>query len=53
MNAEFEDLLEEVLDERPNLSVQCGTAMKGKDRVKRMKKKVVSKQKALCEAKRK
>ncbi|CAH3038932.1 unnamed protein product [Pocillopora meandrina] len=40
VNAEFEDLLEEVLDERPNLSVQCGTAMKGKDRVKRMKKKV-------------
>jgi len=42
VNAEFEDLLEDVLDERPNLNVQCGTAMRGKDRVKRMKKKVVS-----------
>lgn len=45
VNAEFEELLEDVLDERANLSVQCGTAMRGKDRVKRMKKKVVSKQK--------
>ncbi|XP_073244813.1 uncharacterized protein [Porites lutea] len=40
VNAEFEELLEDVLDERTNLSVQCGTAMQGKDRVKRMKKKV-------------
>ena len=43
VNEEFEELLEDVLDERTNLSVQCGTAMQGKDRVKRMKKKVVSK----------
>ncbi|XP_068741585.1 leucine-rich repeat-containing protein 74B-like [Montipora capricornis] len=40
VNVEFEDLLEDVLDERPNLSVQCGKAMKGKDRVKIMKDKV-------------
>jgi len=42
VNAEFEDLLEDVLDERLNLNVQCGKAMRGKDRVKRMKKTVVS-----------
>lgn len=40
VNAEFEDLLEDVLDERTNLNVQCGTAMRGKDRVTSMKKKV-------------
>ena len=43
VNAEFEELLEDVLDERENLNVQCGNAMRGKDRVKRMKNKVVSK----------
>lgn len=40
VNAEFEDLLDEMLDERENLSVLCGTAMRGKDRVKKMKEKV-------------
>lgn len=44
VNAEFEELLEEILDERADLNVQCGTAMRGKDRVKRMKKQVVSTQ---------
>ena len=42
VNAQFERLLEEVLDVRPNLNVQCGVAMKGKDRVSRMKKEGVS-----------
>ncbi|KAK3731414.1 hypothetical protein QZH41_003596 [Actinostola sp. cb2023] len=37
VNAEFEDLLEDVLDARPNLNVICGAAMKGKDRVKKLK----------------
>ncbi|XP_031561538.1 leucine-rich repeat-containing protein 74B-like [Actinia tenebrosa] len=40
VNAEFEKLLEDVLEARPNLIVQCGAAMKGKERVKKIKNKV-------------
>ncbi|XP_032226703.1 leucine-rich repeat-containing protein 74A [Nematostella vectensis] len=40
VNSEFEDFLEEVMDARPNLSVQCGAAMRGKDRVKKIKQRV-------------
>ena len=41
VNSQFENLMEEMLEKRPNLNVQCGVAIKGKERVNSIKKEVV------------